>query len=94
MNDSNDDRYLHLKSIDVNQLVVGDSPNGIDTKWIDALRIGRLNISILSYGLFVKVIARSKNVDVHTEEIVIDPPTVKSEETHHQYHVSELTDER
>lgn len=90
MNDSDNDGDLHLETVDKNQLIVSHSPNGINTKRVDTVRIRRKNLSssviLLLYG-----VARSKDIEIHTKEVIIYPATVKSKEAHHEHHIPQVT---
>lgn len=90
MNDSNDDGDLHLETVDKNQLIVSHSPDGINTKRVDAVRIRRENL-LSSIILLLYGVARSEDIEIHTKEVIIYPATVKSKEAHHEHHVSQVT---
>lgn len=93
MNDGNDDSDLHLETVDKNQLIVGHSPDRIDTKRIDAVGIRRKNL-LSSVILLLNGVARSKDVEIHTEEVIVNPATVKGKEAHHEHHIPQVTCKR
>ncbi len=92
LNNSKDDRELHLEGVEKKKLVGGDVPNGIETKWVD-----RTSVSVRSshfgyvslFGFAVrKRPAGSEKVQSEREAIVVDQTGVHGEKTHHGNHVT------
>ena len=90
MNNSNNDRYLHLEPIDKDQLVGSTAPRWINSKWIDTVYICHWDYLFL-LCTFHPVTA-AKDVQIHADEVVVDPPAVERKETHHDEDVSQLGD--
>jgi len=79
--DGDNHRYFHFQAVDEDEVVARDAPNGIDPEGIDAIfsvRIGQLSVS-----LNVEGVAGAKQVDIHSQKIIVDPSAIGSEETHH-----------
>ena len=93
MNYSDDNWYLHLEVIDEDQLIIWYSPNWINSKGIDTVRVYRADVSVSLNIVLIEFVTRTEYVEVHAQEIIVDPSAVKSEETHHQNDVSQLTGE-
>ena len=45
--------------------------------------------ALLGFGL--GCVARAKDIEIHTDEIVVDPAAVEGKETHHSDHVFHLS---
>ena len=93
VDDGNDNWDLHLEGIDKDEFVVGDAPDGVDSEGVDTVGVG---VYVLAVGDAVfdgVLVAGAEYVEIHAEEVVVDPSAVEGEETHHEDHVPELTDE-
>mmetsp|Transcript_23169 Transcript_23169/g.54823 ORF Transcript_23169/g.54823 Transcript_23169/m.54823 type:complete len:609 (+) Transcript_23169:149-1975(+) len=95
LNDTKDDRKLHLERVEEKQFVGGHVPDGVQSKWIDRFIrtvIGRLNSNV-SFFHFAIVLAfeletSAKEVDSEGETIIIHHTSVHGKETHHRDHVT------
>ena len=90
MNHSQNDGYLHLESVQKDNLVLRDLPNGINSKpiWRTIPLIVKLGIDHvfvhvqdLVFPLF-DLPRRSKNVDGLGKDVVVDQPRVNGEHGH------------
>lgn len=90
MNNSNDNRNLHLEAVDEDQLVSSHTPNRVYSKRIDAIRIIRGDVAV--FLDCERSIAGAEDVEIHAQKIIVDPPTVEGKETHHKDHISEIAD--
>jgi hypothetical protein len=87
MDDSNNNCDFHFKTVDKHKLVPTNSPNRINTKGIDTFRIDRFYIFICCTTNFDRLITGAKEIQIHTQKIIVNKPTVKGKETHHQHYV-------
>mmetsp|Transcript_11663 Transcript_11663/g.23707 ORF Transcript_11663/g.23707 Transcript_11663/m.23707 type:complete len:519 (+) Transcript_11663:133-1689(+) len=95
LDDSKDDRELHLERVKEQQFIRRHMPNGIETKGINRTFIA---IWVHEFGfvttfnfagvLAVKLIARTKQVETKRETIIVHESSVNGKETHHSNHVT------
>ena len=81
MDDGNDDRDLHLEAVHEDQLVAGNSPNGVNSERVDAVLLGLDHL--LARSVPDDGVAAPEDVEIHPEEVVVDPAAVEGEEAHH-----------
>lgn len=83
MHNGNNNWDLHLQTVNIYKLVFSFAPDGIDAKRIYAA------LDPFDFLRVNKVIARSKEIVVESNEIIVDPATVEGKESHQNEHVPE-----
>lgn len=91
--DGNNDWDLHLECVDKDEFIVGDTPDGVDSEGVYAVRV-RVYVLAVGNAIFDCIlVAGAENVEVHAKKVVVDPTTVEGKKAHHKDHVPELADE-
>mmetsp|Transcript_30507 Transcript_30507/g.39961 ORF Transcript_30507/g.39961 Transcript_30507/m.39961 type:complete len:387 (-) Transcript_30507:743-1903(-) len=95
LDDTKDNRKLHLERVEKEQLIGGHMPHRIKTKRIDGISttVFGSGFSDCSSFDFTRILSfkgptRSKQVKTKREAIVVNKTGINSEETHHGNHVT------
>mmetsp|Transcript_25713 Transcript_25713/g.71848 ORF Transcript_25713/g.71848 Transcript_25713/m.71848 type:complete len:783 (-) Transcript_25713:14-2362(-) len=95
LDDTEDDRELHLEGVEEEELVLGDVPHRIQTEWVDGFRTSVLcggfgDVILLDGALVLSVEcpAGAEQVEAKREAVVVDHTSVDGEEAHHDDHVA------